>query len=80
MDHPAHASGLPGPGGRKIEAFIAEKRGPRGSARFPGKPISEQSVRVGLVALRLILDRALKAGILPANPAVGVARFSRNDE
>ena len=64
----------------KVEAFIAEKRGPRGSARFPGKPIAEQSLRVGLVALRLILDRAVKAGILPANPAVGVARFKRNDE
>lgn len=33
----------------QIEAFIAEKRSPEGSVRFRGKPISEQSLRVGLV-------------------------------
>ncbi|MFQ5830689.1 MAG: tyrosine-type recombinase/integrase [Candidatus Methylomirabilia bacterium] len=64
----------------QIEAFIAEKRSPEGSVRFRGKPISEQSLRVGLIALRLILERAVKAKLLPANPAVGVARFRRVDE
>jgi hypothetical protein len=65
---------------QRIEAFIAAKRSPGGSTRFRDKPLAEESLRVGLVALRLIFDRAVKAGVLPANPAVGVARFGRREE
>src|SRR5215467_6465170 len=43
-----------------VEAFIAEKRSPKGSVKYPGQPISDQSLRIGLVALRLILDRAIR--------------------
>jgi integrase len=65
----------------QIERFIAEKRGPNGSARFIGQPLSAPSLRVGLVALRLILDRAIKVHkALAVNPAVGVARFGRSGD
>jgi len=65
---------------KTVEAFVAEKRGPSGSLRMKGKPLAEQSLRVGLVALRLVLNRAVKDGFLPSNPAVGVVRFTRTDE
>src|SRR5207247_9348091 len=38
----------------KIEAFIALKRGPNGSLRYPGKPLSDPVLRIALVALALI--------------------------
>jgi len=64
-----------------VEAFIAEKRSPKGSVKYPGQPISDQSLRIGLVALRLILDRAIRVHkILTANPALGVGRFARPAE
>jgi hypothetical protein len=56
----------------KVEDFIAAKRNPGGSARFDEKPLSESSLRTGLITLRLILQRAVKAKLLPGNPAVGV--------
>lgn len=65
----------------KLENFIAEKRGPKGSVRFPGKPLSDQSLRVGLVALRLIMDRAVRVHkVLTVNPAMGVARFGQSNK
>jgi len=63
-----------------IEDFIALKRSARGSVRFAGKPLSPQSLRIGLVALRLILQRAVKAGHLQTNPVTGLARFPRIDD
>jgi len=63
-----------------VEAFIAAKRGASGSSRFPGRPLSPSSLRVGLVALRLILDRAVAAKHLAVNPAARLARFRRVEE
>ncbi len=68
-------------GYEQIEAFIAEKRSPKGSVRFPGRPLADPALRVGLVALRLILDRAVKVKkVLTVNPSIGVARFGRPPE
>ena len=64
-----------------VEAFIGEKRSAKGSVKYPGQPISDQSLRIGLVALRLILDRAIRVHkVLTANPALGVGRFARPAE
>jgi integrase len=52
-----------------IEDFIAAKRAPGGSVRFSGKPLSDGSLRTGLLALRLILQRAVRTGLIPGNPA-----------
>ena len=42
------------------------------------RPISDPSLRIGLVALALVLDRAVKVHkVLTANPARGVVRFAR---
>ena len=51
-----------------IEDFIEAKRGPGGSIRFQGKPLSDASLRTGLLALRLILQRAVRTKRIPANP------------
>jgi integrase len=63
-----------------VEDFISAKRGASGSTRFQDRGLSAGTVRSGLVALRLILERAVKAGYLPANPARGVGRFPRREE
>jgi len=63
-----------------VEDFIAAKRGAGGSVRFAGRPLSESSLRTGLVALRLILQRAVKAGYIPSNPAADIGRFSRIED
>ncbi len=63
-----------------VEDFIALKRGPDGSVRRRGRPLSEQSLRTGLIALRLILQRAVALKYLNANPAAGVGRFPRAEE
>jgi len=63
-----------------VEGFIAAKRSPGGSRRFANRPLGEASLRSGLIALRLILERAVKAGHLAANPARGMGRFPRRDE
>ncbi len=61
-----------------IEAFIAEKRSTKGSVKYLGKPIGDDSLRVGLVALRLILDRAVQVHhVLTVNPALRVVKFRR---
>lgn len=52
----------------RIEDFIAAKRSPGGSTRFKGKPLSDTSLRTGLLALRLILHRAVRTKCIPANP------------
>ena len=51
-----------------IEDFIEAKRAPGGSVRRPGKALSDASLRTGLLALRLILQRAVKVKVIPANP------------
>ena len=51
-----------------IEDFIETKRAPGGSIRFTGKALSDASLRTGLLTLRLILQRAVRTKIIPANP------------
>jgi hypothetical protein len=51
-----------------IEDFIEAKRLPGGSIRFKGKPLSDASLRTGLLTLRLILQRAVRTKRTPANP------------
>ncbi len=64
-----------------VEDFIAAKLSPAtGSTRFQGKALTRGSLRIGLVALRLILQRAVKPDLLPANPVTGLGRFPRIDE
>jgi len=51
-----------------IEDFIETKRASGGSVRFTGKPLSDASLRTGLLSLRLILQRAVKRKLIPGNP------------
>jgi integrase len=51
-----------------IEAFIEAKRAPGGSVRHQGKALSDASLRTGLLALRLILKRAVRKKHLAGNP------------
>src|SRR5438445_3077811 len=51
-----------------IEDFIEAKRAPGGSVRWPGKALADGSLRTGLLALRLILQRAVRMKVLAANP------------
>ena len=51
-----------------IEDFIERKRAPGGSTRFEGKALADISIRTGLLALRLILARAVRLKLLPGNP------------
>jgi integrase len=51
-----------------VEDFIEAKRGPGGSIRFQGKALSDSSLRTGLLALRLILQRAVRTRLIVANP------------
>src|SRR5205809_3090377 len=53
---------------QSIEDFIEAKRAPGGSVRWPGKALSDGSLRTGLLALRLILQRAVRMKVLAANP------------
>jgi integrase len=52
-----------------IEDFIVAKRAPGGSVRLTGKGLRDSSLRTGLLALRLILKRAVRRKLIPANPA-----------
>jgi integrase len=52
-----------------IEDFIAAKRASGGSVRFTGKSLSDGSLRTGLLALRLILQRGVRTRLILANPA-----------
>jgi|SRR5262245_15410377 len=64
-----------------VEHFIAAKRQAGGSLRSEARGLATSSVRTGLICLRLILERGVKAGYLSANPARGVGRFPlREDE
>ncbi len=64
-----------------IEEFITLKLAPGGSARFQDKPLAKTTVRVGLIALRLILQRAVRAKWLPASPMAAVeVRLQKNAE
>jgi integrase len=51
-----------------VEAFIEAKRAVGGSVRRPGKALADSSLRTGLLVLRLILKRAVRRKLLPANP------------
>ena len=51
-----------------IEDFIEAKRAPGGSIRFKGKSLSDASLRTGLLALGLILQRAMRMKLLSGNP------------
>ena len=53
---------------RLIEDFIEAKRAPGGSVRRVGKPLADGSLRTGLLTLRLILQRGVRLGLIPANP------------
>ncbi len=55
-----------------IEDFIRLKLSPEGSFRHRGKPLSKSSLSVGLVVLRMILQRAVREKLLPANPMAEV--------
>ena len=63
-----------------IEEFVTAKRAAGGSARFSGRALSGPSLRTGLMALRLILQRAVRAKILPANPMLDLALRLRADD
>lgn len=63
-----------------MEDFIAAKLTPSGSTRYAGKALTRASLRVGLIALRLILQRAVQAGHLASNPVAGLGRFQRQEE
>ena len=68
----------------QIEQFITAKRQPGGSIRNPARPLQDRAIQVGLVALRLILKRAARDKLIPANPMVdlewrGAARTDRID-
>ncbi len=52
----------------RIEEFIELKRAPGGSVRFKGKALSDASLRTGLLALGLILQRAVRMKLLVGNP------------
>lgn len=62
-----------------VEDFIAAKLAPGGSVRFRDRPLAPQSLRIALVALRLILQRAVALGLVPANPVAGLTRLPRRD-
>jgi integrase len=51
-----------------IEDFIEAKRAPGGSVRRDGKALSDSSLRTGLLALRLILKRAVRRRLISSNP------------
>jgi integrase len=55
-----------------IEDFIETKRAPGGSVRFQGKALGDSSLRIGLTALRLILQRAVRLKLIAANPMLDV--------
>jgi integrase len=55
-----------------VESFVVEKLGPRGSVRHAGRPLARPTLRVALVVLRLILQRAVSQGYLAGNPASGL--------
>ena len=68
----------------QVEQFITAKRQPGGSIRNPARPLQDRAIHVGLVALRLILKRAARDKLIPANPMVdlewrGAARTDRVD-
>jgi integrase len=52
----------------RVEDFIAAKRGLGGSVRRSGKGLADSSLSLGLITLSLILSRAVRRGLLPANP------------
>jgi integrase len=79
--HPLPCYRLPG---GKILVRRSEFDGWLASYRQVGRADVERIVaevlRTGLIALRLILQHALRAKLIATNPAVGLGRFPRNDE
>jgi len=63
-----------------VENFIVAKRQAGGSTRFAGRPLSESSLRTGLATLRLILQQAVRANHLRANPLDGLGRIKRHGD
>ncbi len=55
----------------EIQKFLSAKRAYGGSIRVTGKPLTDSSIKVGLVGLRLILDYAVERGWLTSNPMRG---------
>jgi integrase len=53
----------------RVEDFIAAKRASGGSSRFEGKPLADSSLATGLHTLGLILKRAVRRKLVPANVA-----------
>jgi integrase len=51
-----------------IEDFIEAKRSPGGAVRLAGKALADSSIGTGLFALKLILKRAARRGLIAANP------------
>jgi integrase len=51
-----------------VEDFIAAKRATGGAIRRGGQGLADSSLKVGLGTLRLILGRAVRRKLLPANP------------
>jgi integrase len=65
---------------RLIEEFIAVKRAPGGSVRFPGKGLTPQYLRIVLIVLGMILQRGVRDRLIAANPIPDVNRLPRADD
>jgi integrase len=61
-----------------VENFIVAKRQPGGAVRFTDRPLSESSLRTGLATLHLILQQAVRARHLRANPMDDLGRMKRS--
>jgi len=62
-----------------VERFIAAKLRAGGSARHANKALSRASLRPLLVTLRMILQKAVKAGELDTNPMNDLDRMPRGE-
>ncbi len=65
---------------RVIEEFIVAKRAPGGSVRFPGKGLTPQYLRIVLIVLGMILQRAVRDRLIAANPVPDVNQLPRADD
>jgi integrase len=59
---------------RKIEEWIAAKRAPGGSVRFPARGIGSRTIGVALTALGLICKRAVRDGYVRESPLAKLDR------
>jgi integrase len=65
---------------RVIEEFIAAKRAPGGSVRFPDKGLTPQYLRIVLIVLGMILQRGVRDRLIAANPIPDVNQLPRADD